>query len=148
MEPVEFESVQTSRRPDFTLQFEEGYEPGKSLQCWRLKQFVVADQADYLLVFVDEALDRKMYGLADSQTHLLILAPRYQGDSLFGSVECPIYVNVLFPVISESRVEEVVRKGWIDANDTYFIAFGKTQIANSEHEARIESIRRPPERIP
>jgi hypothetical protein len=147
MESVSFKSVATSRPSDFTLLFEEGFEPGKSLRCWRLKQFSVADQTDYLLVFVDEALDRKKYGLADSERHLLILAPRYRGDSLFGPVECPLYVNVLFPVIPESRVEEVVGRGWIHVDELYFIAFGKTQLANSEYEARLGVIRRLPERI-
>jgi hypothetical protein len=146
MESMPFKSVATCRPPDFTLLFEEGFEPGKSLRCWRLKQFSVADQIDYLLVFVDDALDRKKYGLDDSETHLLILAPRYQGDSLFGPVECPLYVNVLFPVIPESRVEDVVGRGRIPVDETYFIAFGKTQVANSEYEARLGVIRRLPGR--
>jgi hypothetical protein len=148
MNHTEFKSIQTSRPPDFTLQFEEGYEPGKSLRCWRLQRFSVADQTDYLLVLVDESLDRKKYGLADSETHLLILAPRYQGDSLFGARDCPLYVNVLFPVISESSVEEVLSGGWIHADDTYFIAFGKIWLANGDDHAQLGRIRPLPERIP
>jgi len=147
MNSTEFQGIPSNRPPHFTLLFEEGFEPGKLLKCWRLKQFSVADQTDYLLVYVDAALDRKKYGLEDSETHLLILAPRYRSDSLFGPVECPIYVNVLFPVIPESRVEEVVSRGTIPAADAYFIAFGKTQIANSAYEARLGVIRRLPEQI-
>lgn len=147
MDPVELQAIPASRPPDFTLLFEEGFEPGKSLSCWRLRQFSVADQTDYLLVYVDEALDRKKYGLADSETHLLILAPRHQGESLFAPVECPIYVNVLFPVIPESRLEEARGRGSIPAADAYFIAFGKTEIANSPYEARLGVIRRLPPQI-
>jgi hypothetical protein len=143
----DFKSIPDSRPPDFTLLFEEGFEPGKSLKCWRLKQFSVADQTDYLLVYVDEALDRKKYGFADSEAHLLILAPRHQGDSLFGPVECPLYVNVLFPVIAESSVENVVSRGWMPPTETFFIAFGKTQLANSAYEAHLGVIRRLPQQI-
>ena len=147
MSQFDFKSIPDSRPPDFTLLFEEGFEPGKSLKCWQLKPFSVADQTDYLLVFVEESLDRKKYGLADSETHLLILAPRHRGDSLFGPVECPLYVNVLFPVISESRVEEVVGRGWLPPTEMFFIAFGKTQFANSAYEARLGMIRRLPPQI-
>lgn len=147
MDPFEFQSIPTSRPPDFTLLFEEGFEPGKSLRCWRVRQFSVADQTDYLLVYVDEALDRKKYGLADSETHVLILAPRHKDESLFAPVECPIYVNVLFPVIPESRVEEVLGRGSIPAADAYFIAFGKTQIENNPNEAHLGVIRRLPPQI-
>jgi hypothetical protein len=149
MENLDLDAIRSSRKADFALNFIEGYEPGKSLRCWRIRQFSVGDQPDYLMVTTDESMDRKMYGLPDSETNLIILAPRYCDDSLFQPAECPKFVNVLFPVISISRVGEVIRDGSIQVDDTYFVAIAETQPSTGGSEkAHIGILRHLPKRTP
>jgi hypothetical protein len=85
--------------PDFYLTSSEGYALTQPHECRKIKRISTGCRNDLLLIKIEPPLIGQQYGLGDKDIDDLIIATRFQGDSLFPVKKWPVYVHLARPLI-------------------------------------------------
>lgn len=94
--------------PDFFLASSEGYRLEEPRSCKRIKRIRSDNRNDLLLVKVEPPLIGQPYGLGGRDIDTLLVATRYEGDSLFPIQEWPVFVHVARLLIENSEQREQI----------------------------------------
>lgn len=99
-------------KPDFYLASVEGSESSELKEprcCWRIKRLATDSRDDLLLIRIAPPLIGQSYGLGGRDIDLVLIAPRYQGQTLFPVSEWPAFVHVARPLIDDIENRDHLR---------------------------------------
>lgn len=92
--------------PDFYLASSEGHMVGGPRMCFRVKRVRYGNRDDCLLVQLKPPLDGRNYGMVGKEIDQIVLATRFNGDTLFPPSRWPLEVYVLrFAVDNEENLD-------------------------------------------
>lgn len=97
--------------PDFYLFSNEGYHLDDQIRaCFKLKRLYGSNPHGYLLCAMDPPLIGQIFGLGGQDIHQVILAIRFEGDSLFPVSNWPCYVHVARSLINLDGTIDQIEK--------------------------------------
>ncbi len=123
--------MRPNRAPDFYMASGDSLVLADARACWRVAHLRTKKGDDLLAIRVDPPIPGETYGV-EHPMDLLVVAPHFQGDSLFPINTFParcLPVYVLRPKIDDWRQKDVLESG-----DCELIAWA--ELYPSEREAR------------
>jgi hypothetical protein len=94
--------------PDFNLASSEGYRLENPRGCKCIKRVRSDGRDDLLLIRVNPPLTGQPYRLGARDMDTLLVATRYEGDSLFPIKEWPVFVHVARLLIENPEERELI----------------------------------------
>jgi hypothetical protein len=115
--------------PDFFLASTEGYSLSIPRACWQIKRLTTIKRDDILLVRIDPPLPGALYGLNRGRDDVVIIAPYFQGTSLFPVSKWPLAVHVGHVFVENAETRDRLEDGEFKS-----VALG--EIYRTEDDAR------------
>src|SRR5690606_8564527 len=101
----------------------EGEDAGEPRRCKVLRRCRSRHRDDLMLINIEPPIIGQQYGLGDQDVHRLLIAPRFEGVSLFPVTEWPVHVYVCRLLVSgepelvKDSEMELIRWGILHVNE-------------------------------
>lgn len=100
-------------------------------RCVFVRRMSFGQRTDGMLLEIEPPLIGQKYGLGARDIHLLIVAPRHVGVTIF-----PLSTSPLSVFVMRSLVEDVTARAHVDLNEVELIAWADLYLAKTEPARR------------